>query len=136
MTRAGFVARLLWAAPCSLLGLCLALPVMLLGGRARWAQGALEVTWRAHLAACGPRLRRLPFRGVVFGHVIVAVTADELQQIGAHERVHVAQYGRWGLFFLPAYAASSVWQLLRGRDPYWDNFFEVDARRRSGEEGD
>jgi hypothetical protein len=119
MARAGFVARLLWAAPCSLLGLCLALPVLLLGGRARWAQGALEVTWRAHLAA--------------FGHVILAVTADELLQIGAHERVHVAQYGRWGLFFLPAYAASSLWQLLRGRDPYWDNAFEVDARRRSGE---
>ena len=131
MTRVGFMARLAWAAPCSLLGLCLALPVLLLGGRARWAQGALEVTWRAHLAACGPRLRRLRFRGIVFGHVILAVTADELAHIGAHERVHVAQYGRWGPFFLPAYTASSLWQLLRGRDPYWDNHFEVDARRRS-----
>ncbi len=128
-----FIARLLWASPCSLLGLAFALPVLLLGGRARWTQGALEVSHRATLAACGPRLRRMPFRGIVFGHVILAVTAEELRHIGPHERVHVEQYGRWGLFFLPAYALSSLWQLLRGRDPYWHNHFEVDARQRSGE---
>ena len=133
MTSLGFVARLLWASPCSLLGLAFALPVLLLGGRAHWTQGALEVSHRATLAACGPRLRRMLFRGVVFGHVILAVTAEELRQIGPHERVHVEQYGRWGPFFLPAYALSSLWQLLRGRDPYWHNHFEVDARRRSGE---
>ena len=128
------VLRLLWAAPCSLLGLALAVPVLLLGGRARWTDGALEVTHRTTLAACGPRLRRMPFRGVVFGHVILAVTAQELCDIDPHERVHVEQYGRWGPFFLPAYALSSLWQLLRGRDPYWHNHFEVDARRRSGEQ--
>jgi len=127
--------RLLWAAPCSLLGLCFALPVLLLGGRARWNSGALEVAWRARLAHCGRLARRMPFRGIVFGHVIIAVTAEELRHIGAHERVHVEQYGRWGPFFLPAYAASSLWQLLRGRSAYWDNHFEVDARRRSGEQG-
>lgn len=133
MLRHATLLRLLWAAPCSLLGLGFALPVLLLGGRARWAQGALEVSHRPTLAACSRRMRRMPFRGIVFGHVILAVTTEELRTIGAHERVHVEQYGRWGLFFLPAYAASSLWQLLRGRDPYWDNAFEVDARRRSGE---
>jgi hypothetical protein len=126
--------RMLWAAPCSLLGLGFALAVLLVGGRARWARGALEITYRAQLDQCGRRLRRMPFRGVVFGHVILAVTAEELMEIGAHERVHVEQYGRWGLLFLPAYAASSLWQLLRGRDAYWHNHFEVDARRRSGEQ--
>ena len=134
MRRLTFIARLLWAAPCSLLGLVVALPVLLLGGRARWVEGALEVCHRATLATCGPRLRRLPFRGIVFGHVILAVTAEELRHIGPHERVHVEQYGRWGALFLPAYGLSSLWQLLRGRDPYWHNHFEVDARRRSGEE--
>jgi hypothetical protein len=134
MASLGFVARLLWASPCSLLGLAFALPVLLCGGRAHWTQGALEVSHRATLAACGPRLRRMPFRGIVFGHVILAVTAEELRHIGPHERVHVEQYGRWGPFFLPAYAVSSLWQLLRGRDPYWHNHFEVDARRRSGEQ--
>jgi hypothetical protein len=132
--RIDSLVRLLWAAPCSLLGLVLASAVLLSGGHARWAQGALEITYRAQLASCGPRLRRMQFRGVVFGHVILAVTAEELLEIGAHERVHVEQYGRWGLFFLPAYAASSLWQLLCGRDAYWHNHFEVDARRRSGEQ--
>jgi hypothetical protein len=125
---------MVWALPCSLLGLVLAVPVLLLGGRARWADGALEVMLRPTLAACSRRMQRLPFRGIVFGHVILVVTAEELRHIGAHERVHVEQYGRWGLFFLPAYAASSLWQWLRGRDAYWHNHFEVDARRRSGEE--
>ena len=134
LMRIDTLLRLLWAAPCSLLGLVLALGVLSAGGHAHWARGALEVTYRARLAGCGPRLRRMPFRGVVFGHVILAVTAEEMREIGAHERVHVEQYGRWGPFFLPAYAASSLWQLLRGRDAYWHNHFEVDARRRSGEE--
>jgi hypothetical protein len=44
----------------------------------------------------------------------------------------VRQYERWGLLFYPAYGLSSLWQLLRGRRPYWDNVFEVEARRRSG----
>ena len=107
---------------------------LVLGGKATWSDGALEVTYRDSVSACGRFARRLPFRGIVFGHVILAVTAEELRYIGAHERVHVEQYGRWGPFFLPAYAASSLWQLLRGRDAYWHNHFEVDARRRSGEE--
>jgi hypothetical protein len=134
MPALSFMVRVIWAAPCSLLGLAFAVPVLLLGGRARWVHGALEVSHRATLAACGPRMRRLPFRGIVFGHVILAVTTEELRHIGPHERVHVEQYGRWGLLFLPAYALSSLWQLLRGRDAYWHNHFEVDARRRSGEQ--
>jgi hypothetical protein len=134
MPVVSFIARLLWYAPCSLLGLLFALPVLLGGGRVQWTQGALEVSHRATVAACSRRMRRLPFRGIVFGHVILAVTAEELRYIGPHERVHVEQYGRWGLFFLPAYALSSLWQLVRGRDPYWHNHFEVDARRRSGEQ--
>jgi hypothetical protein len=59
--------------------------------------------------------RRLPFRGIVFGHVILAVTRKELQGIRAHERVHVDQYERWGPLFFFAYGASSLWQLLHGR---------------------
>lgn len=58
------------------------------------------------------------------------VTEEDLATLGAHERVHVAQYGRWGLFFLPAYGLSSLWQLIRGRRPYWDNHFEIEARAR------
>lgn len=121
-------AKLLWAAPCSAVGMAFAAFILLAGGKAKWSSGALEVTYRDHPASCGKLARKLPFRGIVFGHVILAVTRAELQTIGAHERVHVRQYERWGPLFFVAYAASSLWQLLKARDPYWYNHFEIQAR--------
>lgn len=126
------LAKMLWAAPCSAVGLVLALVPLACGGRAAWTQGALEVTYRERLAGCGRLARALPFRGIVFGHVILAVTAEELSHIGPHERVHVEQYERWGVFFFLAYGVSGAWQVVRGRSAYWDNHFEVQARERSG----
>jgi hypothetical protein len=123
-------AKLLWASPCSAVGVLLAAVPVMLGGRATWRRGALEVTYRQRLAGCGKLARSLPFRGIVFGHVILAVTDEELRRIGPHERVHVAQYERWGPLFFPAYGLSSLWQLLRGRSPYWNNHFEVQARQQ------
>ena len=127
------VAKRLWAAPCTAVGLLLALIPLALGGKAIWRRGALEVSYRETEAACGQRARALPFRGIVFGHVILAVTNEELIRIGPHERVHVEQYERWGPVFFLAYGLSSLWQLLRGRRPYWDNCFEVQARQQSSE---
>lgn len=125
------LAKLLWASPCSAIGLTLALLPLLAGGKARWSLGALEVTYRENLADCSVRMRALPFRGIVFGHVILAVTKEELRTIGPHERVHVEQYELWGPFFFLAYGASSLWQLLHGRSAYWSNHFEIQARERS-----
>jgi hypothetical protein len=122
------LAKLLWASPCTVLGIVLAGLPLLTGGSARWSAGALEVTYRERLASCGRLARRLPFRGIVLGHVILAVTREELAVIGPHERVHVQQYERWGPLFFLAYGCSSVWQLVRGRSSYWDNHFEVQAR--------
>jgi hypothetical protein len=121
----------LWALPCTLIGLMAAVLPLAQGGRARWRAGALEVTYREHLAECSARAHRLPFRAMVFGHVILAVCNEELARLGPHERVHVAQYERWGPIFLLAYPASSFWQWLRGKDPYLDNGFEVQARKLS-----
>lgn len=125
------VVRMLWASPCSAVGIVLACILLLAGGRARWSSGALEVTYRENQAGCGKLARKLPFRGIVFGHVILAVTREELLSIGPHERVHVQQYGRWGPLFFFAYGASSLWQLIRGRSAYWDNHFEIQARALS-----
>jgi hypothetical protein len=127
------IAKLVWAAPCSLIGLVLATVVLLLGGSAKRASGTIEVTLR-HSEAARPLLARLlPFRAIALGHVIIAVGRQELEQLRAHELVHVQQYERWGIAFFIAYAASSVWQLLHGRSAYWDNPFEVQARLLSGE---
>ena len=125
------ILSLLWAAPCSVVGMVLAAIPLLAGGQARWSAGALEVTYRESEAHCGRLAKKLPFRGIVFGHVILAVTRDELLRIGPHERVHVQQYERWGPLFFVAYGASSLWQLLQGRSAYWDNHFEVQARALS-----
>jgi hypothetical protein len=126
------IVKMLWASPCSALGLVAALIPLTLGGRGRWSNGALEITYRHRLAECGRRSRALPFRAIDFGHVILAVSAEELERIGPHERVHVAQYERWGPVFLLAYPAASLWQWLRGRNPYRDNVFEVQARQQGG----
>jgi hypothetical protein len=127
------VVKLLWALPCSIVGLALATVPMVLGGSAKWHAGALEVTYRPSEASCGRLARRLPFRGIVFGHVIIAVTQQELAAIGPHERVHVEQYELWGPLFFLAYPAASLWQLVNGRSPYRCNYFEVQARQRSHE---
>ena len=127
------IVGLLWASPCSAVGVVLAGIPLLAGGQAKWSSGALEVTYRESEASCGRLARKLPFRGIVFGHVILAVTRSELQSIGPYERVHVQQYERWGPLFFFAYGASSIWQFLRGRSAYWDNHFEVQARALSAQ---
>jgi len=127
------MAKLLWALPCSAIGLMVAAVPLVLGGSAKWSAGALEVTYRSSQGGCGKLASRLPFRAIVFGHVIIAVTQQELIVIGPHERVHVAQYEVWGPLFLLAYPAASFWQLLNGRSPYWHNYFEVQARQQSHE---
>lgn len=131
--NAGAVAKVLWAAPCSLFGLLVVALLLPLRARARIADGTLQATWREDDAACGALTKRLPYRAITLGHVIVAVTRGDLQRSLAHELVHVRQYERWGVLFFPAYAASSLWQWLRGGRAYWDNCFEIEARQRSGD---
>lgn len=122
--------RYLWASPATLAGLLLAVIAFLGGGRARRIEGALEV--------CGGRLHRviarlpegLRFGAITLGHVIVGLDDATLERARSHEQVHVRQYERWGVFFFPAYLGSSLLQWLRGRDPYRDNCFEVEAFAR------
>lgn len=124
------ICAYLWAGPNSLLALVL-VAVLSLGGRPRRMRvvcGVLEVegggvTWF---------LRRvlLPPRGasaLTLGHVVFGRDAECLERTRLHERVHVAQYERWGPLFLPAYAAASLRAWARGGAPYRDNVFEREA---------
>jgi hypothetical protein len=70
---------------------------------------------------------------MTFGHVVLGRDEHALAETRAHERVHVRQYERWGVLFLPAYLASSLWALLSGRHYYFDNAFEREAFERSVE---
>ncbi len=121
------VLRYLWPAPWTLLGLAVAVPALACGARIHIVAGVLEVSggWLGRRAARGVG----PFNVVALtlGHVVLGSSAGVLAALRSHERVHVRQYERWGLLFVPAYLASSLWQALRGRHPYRDNAFERPA---------
>jgi hypothetical protein len=127
------IAKILWVSPCTLVGFVFAAIVLLTGGRIRRSFGVFEITFRDNYAPHNPPARWLPFRAITLGHVIIAITRPELDRLREHEYIHVQQYESWGVFFFVAYAASSAWQLTRGRSAYWDNCFEVEARARSSE---
>ncbi|RQP21407.1 hypothetical protein [Piscinibacter terrae] len=118
------IALLVWVAPCSVVGMALVALVLALGGHWRLGSGTLQAALRDGSWIA----RRSPFHAITLGHVIVAV--DEAALVGslAHELVHVRQYERWGVVFFVAYPLASVWLWMRGRRPYWDNPFEVQAR--------
>ena len=123
----------LWAAPTTLLGL-LVIPIVLLhGGRVALVDGVVEIhgslaTWllQRGLPWCGPAA------AITLGHVVWGQDQYSLDVSREHERVHVRQYERWGPLFIPAYLASSVIAWKRGKNPYYDNIFEVEAYAVSG----
>jgi hypothetical protein len=124
-------ARLLryaWAAPCSLVGLLLATPLLLAGGRVQRHSGVVEVCADPRIGRCVTR-----FVAITFGHVVLATDAQSLVRTRRHERVHVAQYERWGVLFFPAYLIASLLAWVRGGHGYRDNGFEIEARRLSGD---
>ena len=115
-------ARLLWPAPWSLLGLVAGAAMLATGGGLRRQLGTLE--FHGGLLKHAP----LPLDAITLGHVILGRSPQLLDSLRSHEQVHVRQYERWGLFFVPAYLLETAWQWLRGRRAYLDNRFERQAR--------
>lgn len=124
-TYVGCVLRYFWASPCSAVGLVLSLFVLLLGGTASVYRGVVEVVLPRFMGGVLGR-----FGAITFGHVVIGRSAAMLMQTRAHEREHVRQYERWGLAFFIGYPLSSLFELLKGRNPYWFNYFERQARQR------
>jgi hypothetical protein len=133
--RAAAALRILWASPCSLVGIALAFPVLAAGGTARRVGPALEVVVHRDALPSRSPLRRLPFAAITFGHVVVALSGRQLAVLRAHEHVHVRQYEVLGALFFPAYALASLVALARGRSAYAGNAFEVQACRKCGSAG-
>jgi hypothetical protein len=128
LQRAARTVVYLWVAPSSLVGLTAAIIARTHGGKSRLVEGVLEVSagrllaWLSRYSAVGGGIR-----AITLGHVVLGTDAAALDSTRTHERVHVRQYERWGPFFIPAYLTCSGWQWLRGRHPYFDNPFEVEA---------
>lgn len=116
-----------WAAPNTALGALAGLVMLCLGGRVRSVAGVAEFHGGWAGRCCAGLPGRFRFGAMTLGHVILAISQTELCALRAHEHVHVRQYEQWGLFFLPAYALSSVWQVAQGRSGYRNNFFEKQA---------
>ena len=124
------VARYLWAAPNTALGVLLLPLVWLTGGRGQIRDGVIEL----YGGVLDPLLRYcVPIRGgaeaMALGHIVIAVSCRALEETRAHERVHVRQYERWGPFFLPAYFLASLSAAVAGKGAYHGNYFEQQARQ-------
>jgi len=125
------VAGYLWASPATAVGMLVALLALPSGGRIQFVRGAIEAYggWVTRLLQS-----RFVLAGgcsaMTLGHVILGQDLECLAGSRDHEHVHVAQYRRWGPFFLPAYFAAALWLRLRGKNPYWDNPFERAAYDR------
>ena len=76
----------------------------------------------------------IPVHAQTLGRYIFA-RGELSAQIVEHELEHVRQWQRFGPLFLPTYVASSSWALLRRRNPYRANRFEVAARAREARGG-
>ncbi len=119
--------RYFWAFPLTFFGVLPAFLVWAFRGRICLHSGAIEVF--------GPFadyvLQRKPFNfaAVTIGHIIIARDADCCARTRTHEREHVRQGERWGVLFPFAYCGAGFWQTLLGRRFYWDNPFEIAARK-------
>lgn len=124
----------LWVVPVSILGLLVASIGRASGGSLSVVNGVIEAAggWPARIMRRG-----LPFSGAVtaltLGHVVIGISRSALRATRAHERAHVRQFERWGLFLLVAYPLAGAFVWLRGRHPYYDNPFEREARAAENE---
>jgi hypothetical protein len=121
--------RYAWTAPNSLAGCVLAVTAWI-DGEVAIVNGVIFI--EAHGRSLRWMLRHLVqlpggAAALTLGHVVLATDATALCRTRTHERIHVAQYERWGPLFLPAYAAASCWALVRGEHYYFGNRFERHA---------
>ena len=127
-------ARYLWPLPVTLIGVVCVGAARIFGARVALRGGVMEACG----GPLGAVLRRMyppmPVSAITLGHVVLAQDESQLELTRVHERVHVRQYERWGLFFPLAYLVASGIALLQGREGYRDNVFEREADESSGPE--
>jgi len=131
LSTLSLTAGYLWASPATAIGLFAVALALLSGGKVQLVRGAIETYggWVTRLLQS-----RFVLTGgcsaMTLGHVILGQDSECLARSRDHEHVHVAQYRRWGPFFLPAYFTAAAWLRLRGKNPYWENPFERAAYER------
>jgi len=122
----------LWVGPNSLLGIFVGCVALFSGGGVQIRQSCLEF----YGGWLGKLLDRIPPQRILamtLGHTILGVDRGALDRCRNHEQIHVKQYERWGIFFIPAYLGFSLALWLKGRDYYLENPFEVEAYTKAKE---
>ena len=123
------LVRYAWASPTTLVGLIAGLVTLCSGGRVERRLGALEF----HGGLARAVADWVGFGAMTLGHVIIGRDPWCLDVCRDHEQAHIRQVERWGFAFIPAYLLASVLAWWQGGHYYFDNWFERDARRASGE---
>jgi hypothetical protein len=116
--------RYLWALPVTMAGLVLALASQLTGGSERVREGIIAVSGGISAMLLYPSRLHRGGAAMTLGHVIIARDKKCLSQSWNHERHHVRQFEKWGLFLIPACWLVGFVLRFRGYDPYLDNPFE------------
>lgn len=116
---------LAWASPWTVLGLVIGMLGLPFGGKYVVRSGIIEF----HGGFAAWLLEHLPLQpmAMTLGHCVVGKSRAALDISHEHELIHVRQYERWGVFFIPAYFLASAWVWLKGQDAYRDNPFEREA---------
>ena len=120
-----------WALPLTLFGALPALVILLAGGRCNRI-AASSPAWMVQGSFGDWLLQRHPVGAVnamAIGHLVIAQSSTVSGRILRHELAHVRQAACWGIVFPLAYLLASASALARGKHGYWDNRFEVAARR-------
>lgn len=118
--------KYVWAFPVTFFGLIAVGLTAITGGSVRVVTGVIEASGGfASWLICHGLRRRVS--AMTAGHVIIGLDQEYLRAARPHEQVHVWQYERWGLLFIPLYAASSIIAWSQGRHYYRDNVFEREA---------
>ncbi len=114
-----------WALPWTAVGVCIGLLGIPFGGRYVVRSGVIEF----HDGLVAWLLAKMPYRpfAMTLGHCVLGRSRAALDIAHKHELIHVRQYERWGILFVPAYLLASAWTWLRGHDAYRDNPFEREA---------
>jgi hypothetical protein len=126
------ISQSLWTSPTSVVGLAIGGCCFPFGARWQLHSGVIEISgggvaWLLEHAT----LLEGGALAITFGEVVLARTPAVHDLTRTHERIHVRQARRWGPFFIPAYLGASAYLWCRGKDPYRDNPFEVEAYREA-----
>lgn len=123
-----------WTAPLTVPTFLLA-AIALISGWIRW-EGIVEDAFVFTLKHPPSWLKRKVKRSLVVGQIMLVTERDHEKRtlVYKHALVHVQQNRTFGVFYpLMWWFSWLLIKLMKHGDPYYDNPFEIDARRGAGQ---